>query len=69
MLEIQIQKKKDASNTPFIQRLRRHEKKIKGQIRNKSAKQRASFLKEDSHVYILKDELTNELVKTKYQTN
>ena len=60
---IQIRKNKLPLQTPFIQRLRRHEKKIKGQYRYTNPKQRASFLKKDSHVYILKDELTNELVR------
>ena len=60
---IRIRKNANTSKTPFIKRLHRQEKKIKAQLKNKHATQRPLFLKQNSHVYILKDELTNELVK------
>ena len=63
---IVIQKYGNAINTPLIRRLRKHETSTKKQSWNKRGKQRTQYLAQTSHVFILKDELTNELVKGKH---
>ena len=60
---IEIRKYSDPINTPLIRRLRKHEKFIKKQSYGRKGEKRTEYLAQTSHIFILKDELTNEQVK------